>query len=531
MALSPEALEKRKKLFQDFEYYAKNALHIRTKPDPKTGVAKVVPFILNKAQKLILAEVTSQLEERGFVRLVILKGRQMGSSTFVEAFLYWWVTQRKAQKALVVAHDGPAAASIFGMTKRFHDKCPEILKPHTRYSSRKELVFDLLDSSYMVATAGGDGISRGETITAAHLSEAAWWPSHGAESNYSGLMDAIPNARGTLVFEESTANSFNQFYTHWEAACKGDSLFRPIFLSWLLSEEYTATVPTGFERTPNEEELVARYGMTDGQLVFRRHKIADKGLALFQQEFPLCAEEAFLTSGHPVFNPERVHEMLRDCREPLAKKTLELDGTWTQNPVGELHCFLPHDPAGTYYIGADASYGVRKDYAVAQVLDGYKRQAAVWRSNRVDADRFGTVVAAMGRFFNNAQIICERNAPGNLTNRVIHKDEEYPWVYQETQYDKVTDTETQHVGFLTTEKSKGLVIGELQAALREGGLELYDSTTLKEMQSFIQTESGRLEAEKGHHDDHVMSLALVNHIHEGAWSPVETPDELYVSIE
>ncbi len=59
----------------------------------------------------------------------------------------------------MVAHDAPASATIFGMTKRFHDKCPEILRPSTRYSSRKELAF-VLESSKMVATAAG-GCLRG----------------------------------------------------------------------------------------------------------------------------------------------------------------------------------------------------------------------------------------------------------------------------------------------------------------------------------------------------------------------------------
>jgi hypothetical protein len=525
MQLSPAARAVRERLYRDFEFYAKNALWIRTKDQ------KVVPLELNAAQRLLLAAVNRQLDDRGYVRLTILKGRQMGSSTFVEGFLYWWVSQRKAQRALVVAHDAPASATIFGMTKRFHDKCPEILKPSTRYSSRKELAFDLLDSSYMVATAGGDGIVRGETITAAHLSEAAWWPPHSAEQNYAGLMDAIPNIEGTLVFEESTANSFNQFHTHWEAAVKGESLFEPIFLSWLLAAEYTAAVPEDFERTPDEQELVDRYDMTDGQLMFRRLKIAEKGLALFQQEFPLCPEEAFMTSGHPVFHPERILKMLREVREPIARKTLELDGDWHDHPVGELWCYLPHDPAQTYYIGADVGFGVRKDYSVAQILDGQKRQCAVWRSNRVNPDRFGSILAALGHLYNDAHLITERNGPGILTNRIVHKEHAYPWVYQETQYDKTTDTETVHIGFLTTEKSKALVIGELQAAIRLAEMELYDETTLKELKCFIQTETGRLEAEKGQHDDCVLSLALCNHIHEGAWTPVETPEELYVGID
>jgi hypothetical protein len=372
---------------------------------------------------------------------------------------------------------------------------------------------------------------RGETITAAHLSEAAWWPPHSAEANHAGLMDAIPNIPGTLVFEESTANSFNQFHGHWEAACRGESLFEPIFLSWLLADEYVAPVAPDFERTPDEEKLVERYGMTDGQLMFRRLKIAEKGLALFQQEFPLCADEAFMTSGHPVFHPERLLDMLHAAPKPIAQKTLDLDGEWVDSPVGELLCYLPHDPAGTYYIGADVGFGVRKDYSVAQILDGQKRQAAIWRSNRVNSDRFGSILAALGRYFNDAHIIAERNGPGILTNRVLHKDHAYPWVYQETVYDKITDTETLAVGFLTTEKSKSLIVGELQAAIRCRDIEIYDEATLKELQSFIQTETGRLEAEKGKNDDCVMSLALANHVHAGAWEPIEVPDEMYTTID
>ena len=99
MSLIPAARAVRERLFRNFEFYAQHALFIRTKQ------AQVVPLVLNRAQKRLLGAVIDQLERRGFVRLIILKGRQMGSSTFVEAFLYWWVSQRKAHKALVAPHD------------------------------------------------------------------------------------------------------------------------------------------------------------------------------------------------------------------------------------------------------------------------------------------------------------------------------------------------------------------------------------------------------------------------------------------
>ena len=66
--------------------------------------------------------------------------------------------------------------------------------------------------------------------------------------------------------------------------------------------------------------------------------------------------------------------------------------------------------------------------------------------------------------------------------------------------------------------------------MREGELTLNDKTTIREMMTYIVTESGAMEAEPSCFDDCVMSLALANHVHEGAWEPVETPEELYVEM-
>ena len=61
---------------------------------------------------------------------------------------------------MVITHHADSTRALFDMTKRFHEHCPEILKPHTKYSSRRELSFDVLDSSFVVATAGGDSVEE-----------------------------------------------------------------------------------------------------------------------------------------------------------------------------------------------------------------------------------------------------------------------------------------------------------------------------------------------------------------------------------
>ena len=146
MTTNQKAKIVRKKLLSDFEFYAKNALLIRTKDGDTT------PLSLNTAQKQLLTAVQKQYEEEGKIRVFILKARQMGLSTFVGGWLYYWLSQRKAQRGLVVTHHADSTRALFDMTRRYHENCPEPVKPQTKYSSRRELNFNVLDSSYVGAT-------------------------------------------------------------------------------------------------------------------------------------------------------------------------------------------------------------------------------------------------------------------------------------------------------------------------------------------------------------------------------------------
>jgi len=519
--MDPQLIEVRKRLFSDFKFYAKHALKIRTKS------GDIQPFALNKAQEIILDTIEKQLASEGKVRIVILKARQMGLSTMSGGWIYSQVSQRKAAQALVVTHIAESTKALFDLTKRFHDNCPEILKPHTKYSSRKELVFDILDSGYSVATAGGDGIARGQTITHAHLSELAFWPTAAAKENLNAILQAIPSTAGTAVIVESTANGVTgPFYEMWRGAVEGTNGYVPVFLPWSIQEEYRETVPETFKRTPEEEELADKYGLDNKQLMFRRRKVAAVGRDLFMQEYPLTAEEAFITSGRPIFNQEQLQEALDKAPDPIQRLALEED-EWVENPRGEHIVYKMHDPGETYYIGADISMGVRGgDWSVAQVLDSQKRQVAIFRAH-VHPDYFSTVLYHLGMYYNTAKIIPENNNHGILTCTRLAKDLGYPNVFMTTDVDKLTEKESFKIGFSTTVKTKPLIIDQLRAALREREIELNDKITIRELMTYVATETGGMEAESGCFDDCVMSLALANHVHEGRYTPIVVTDDFY----
>ncbi len=154
----------------DFLHYAPRVLRIRTKS------GQVQPLTLNAAQMWIHHQVEQQLAATGKVRANLLKGRQQGASTLVQARYYWKTSMRPGQRALILTHLGDSTDALFEMTKRFHEHCPPELKPSTGAANANELLFDRLDSGYVVATAGNrKGVGRGRTFQYLHASDAAFW--------------------------------------------------------------------------------------------------------------------------------------------------------------------------------------------------------------------------------------------------------------------------------------------------------------------------------------------------------------------
>lgn len=514
--------EVRQRLYDDFEFYARHAVKIRTKDNEVRSMA------FNAPQQKLHAAIEEQRKKTGKVRIIILKARQQGFSTYVHGRMYWTLSQRMARKGLVVAHKADSSRTLFDMYRRTHAQMPELLRPQTAYSSRKELSFNKLDTSIIVATAGGDGIVRGETLSDVHLSEVAFWPKATAADNWTSLEQCIAEKKDTSVYIESTANGMSGvFYEMWQGAVSGENGYLPFFSPWFDTPEYRIPVDDSFERTYEEEELAERFGLDNEQLMFRRRKIAANGKEMFMQEYPSTADEAFLTSGRPVFEPEKINQMLADSVPPSYLMTHE-DHTFVKFSRGELKVWLDHDPSERYYIGADVAIGIKNgDYSVAQVLDGQKRLVASWRGH-VHPDYFADVLYDLGMFYNEARIAVENNNHGLLTAIRLGRDLAYPNTYTEVGEGQLNDRDSFVIGFRTSVKTKPLIIDRLRAALRQDEMTIFDKTTLKEMQTFIVNESGGMEAEEGCYDDCVMSLALANHIHDGKFTPIKVTDDYYI---
>lgn len=321
----------RRRLFSDFKFYARTVLRIK----PKTG-GDFVPFILNEAQDLILAEINSQLKERGFVRLLLPKGRQHGCSTFINGYYYWKTSKTKGNTTFILTHRSDTTAALFNMVKNFvvliadeiQKKFPFPLLPEIGRSNRTEMLFPKLLSGYGLGTAGGEAIGRGLNITNLHLSEPAYYEKQGELA--AGLIGAVSGLEDTMIVQESTgAGPHGSFYSLCQAAVleENKGLWRMLFLPWQIDKANTMDPPEWWEAPVKFKEYQEMHGLTEGQLYWyylRNQQIAtDNGgdpaeiHYKTRREYPAVLEEAFYADeGGQFFSPEDTIRARKANRPP-----------------------------------------------------------------------------------------------------------------------------------------------------------------------------------------------------------------------
>lgn len=529
----------------DDRQYIENFCRIKNK------AGEVVPLKLNSAQQK-LQEIIDRLEREGKpIRLIILKARQLGFSTFIEAQMVKRCCTQRNRTGLVVAHREDATSNLFRMTKLYVDELPKPVRPMVRASNAQELLFENpsrnareramepgLRSRIRCVTAGGKGIGRSDTLHCVHCSEYAFWPdgADGKASTLLGILQAVPAEAGTMVAIESTANGFDDFKALWDKAVAGENDFVPCFFAWYEDPGYVKPVPPGTEWSEEERELQKRYGLTDEQLSWRRWCIANNcggDERKFRQEYPSSPEEAFLHSGNAVFDNELVSRQLEQCGEPETRgefRVVDIPGIpmldqygepepgkwqkepshsyeWRERDSGAIKIYAMPKERYPYVIGADTA-GEGSDWFTAICIDNTSGEIVATLRQQTDEPSFVRQLWALASFYNNALLGPEVNfstyplqtlrntfAYGNLFIRAAGADE-------------ISGRLSGKFGFRTDSSTRPRIIAQMVEIFSEHPEWFRSEELLREMLSFVYNERHRPEAMIGEHDDMVMACAI-----------------------
>ena len=548
-----EIIELIRKLQADPILYFNTCLKIQN-----FGTGELIPFKLNEVQSIMHSMMQRQLEEHEHVRMIVLKARRFGISTYVQGRYFRHAAMNHNKVVQITTHSKAATDVMFAMTRTMEQNLPIEVKPQLKYSGRRDLHWGSeeggLNSSYSLSTVGGREV-RGSKIDYLHCSEVASWTA-GGEDYLLGLLNCVVQGFETEAVIESTAQGVGGVFhdMYWDAS-EGNSGWESVFFPWYIYSYYRKPFDSEEEKEKFKSELgqdkryggdaekallgisceydvgddVKKFTLDLENLHWRRQCIktqCQNDLRKFHQEFPTTAREAFVTTGRGVFDVDVLGKLILES-QPLQRER-PAEGfhipvqSWKEKG-GEKYIIEAMDEGGLqvwerpvpnreYRIGADVSEGIDvgrdTDWSVAVVLSAESMNEVAMLRVKIDPDLFAWQLASLGKWYNNAKLLVERNNHGLVTLKFLSDVHLYPDIYSEKILDERSSRSARKLGFHTTVKSKPLIIDYLKELIREDEINIKSPKVLDELQTFVNFPNGRMAAQAGSHDDCVMALAI-----------------------
>ena len=174
-----------------------------------------------------------------------------------------------------------------------------------------------------------------------------------------------------------------------------------------------------------------------------------------------------------------------------------------------------------YCMGVDTAEGlVHGDYSCVQVLDVRSgEQVAVWHGH-IPPDTLANEVYNLTLWYNDALTCVESNNHG-LTTITQLRHLGHPNLFRKRTLNRATEKVSMEFGWKTTRTTKPLLIDDLDMALRNDELTLFDRHTIAELRTYVRNERGSMSGSP--FDDRVMALALANEMRQYAFMPEYAP--------
>jgi len=492
-------------------------------------------------------------------RLIVLKPRQVGCSTFCVALCY--AHQRRfPSNALLMADINSRTEKIWALFSHIPQKDEFPWDSSITKANTEKVEISYSDGSMGLVEKGtaldaNSGISGTRQIIL--FSEAGKYKRlNGHDARLLGsALNSVPSASEnpyTLVIMESTAEgSDGAYYEHWQKAVTleqrkqglvGNGYIK-VFAAWHeFAEHQLPNTPDneqyfGEQLDERERRGVALYNWTPEQIAWRRMKIPNdcqNDPKTFDQEFPEDASSAFLSSGRPRFNIASLTAMELRAQSEHDKadvgilvrkqdgsvafvKTAEDSWLWVaEHPKfgrsynGSTDCCTGAQSEGSDFPDAHSVFVLREGYMenskpvlvrVAAALD-------VPNGCRWDPEILAERVKLLCDYYGGCQFTVEVTGQGLAVVKEYQR-KEIP-LYERQKHESLYEggTGLSVVGWDTNAKTRPILVSEIANYIRDLALDCTYLPAVQEMKTFLVDDRGKAQAKHGAHDDHVMSLAL-----------------------
>lgn len=564
----------------DFAFWASVLAFIKAK-----GGGEDIRFRLNRSQrKLITAFETERLAGRP-IRLVLLKARQWGGSTATQIYMAWLqLVHRVGLNSLIVGHVKDSSIEVKDMFNKLINNYPaEMLHRLGETYAENEQKMEgvgmsgnihriiMRNCKIKIGTAEKPDSARGGDYNLVHCTEVGLWKTTEGKSPEDIVRSATSGVLlkpYTMIVYESTANGTGNFFQReYDAAKRGLSQFKALFVAWHEIEQYAAPIEdmesfarTLYERkditTANSEReepgayLWSLWNMgatleAINWYVSERSKYNDHGD--MASEYPSDDIEAFVHSGARVFDKYKVAKLRGSCRAPKYIGEVYADADEGERAFSNVR--FNEDPQGQFWIWAKPEIdieeevldrylvvvdiggrGHKADYSVVCVFDrlfqidgGCPSVVAQWYGH-IDMDVLSWKAAQIAAYYDNALLVIESNTlethdkerqvDGDQSGYILNQIKGYyDNLYARAQSEEeIREQQPRKYGFHTNVATKPKIISTLVKVIREGLYTERDERCLDEYLTYERKKNGSWGAILGKHDDLLMTRAIGLHI-------------------
>ena len=457
-------------IIQEFKKCKEDPVHFMSTYIKVTHpIRGLVTFDLYPFQRRIVREVDSN-------RFTILrKFRQAGCTTIAAAYSLWMAVFQKHKTIAIISKGDAESTELLERIKLMYDELPSFLKPDLIESNKHTLKL----STHSVIKSRPSGKQSGRSLAGSLLivDEAAFIDN--IDTIWAAVYPII--STGGRAFILSTVNGMgNWYYETYDGAIKKENAFNPIDISWREHPEYAY-----------QEEYEDLYELMRSQEPpleindWEKNTKSNISLREWRQEY----ECTFLGTGETFIEGSI-----------LTNLTEEVDKEFYIKYNNRMRVWKDVKPQYEYLISVDVALGRDRDYSSFHVINMYNgNQVAEFYSNRTPINEFAEIIATEGKLYNNAYVIVERNTIGN--NLI-------DWLINILEYENLWTDEKGEIGFQVNSKNREELLAGLEEALRVKMLKINSERTVNELLTFVFTETGKIEADSGKHDDLISSLSL-----------------------
>jgi hypothetical protein len=511
-----------------FRQYAATFLYIENES------GEIEPFVLNEAQLIVDEEVERQIAAERPVRVLILKGRQQGMSTYCQGRL-GKAALTKRTRCQTVGHMLSAVHELWGKHDRFwkelsaSEKAQALksagvdlqppLEPGMGEKGRRTVYRDPLGSVLRYDSAQDpESVGRGTTQHCCHFTEIPQWAK--PAETMQAVLSCVPDLPGTMIFVETTAKgSSGWFYEKWIEAMADvkrgiEPEFVPVFVPWHKTKRYARKLRNGEPRLDKAEKVFRdKYNLTNEQCYWYRDQRRKHGEKV-TEEYPSTWEEAFLSSGLPFFRRDIMPQYREATRDPERVGQFHFydkqTAAWQKMPGGPTHIFADPVAGHRYVVGIDFASGRAKDYNTFVVYDADSMEVVAVHKSKWLPDQMLDEAVCIAKIYNKALIVPERNGIGQALVDRLTRELGYRNVYREEDPSRVKYHKGAKHGFATSATTRKWLLEALAKAVHRLEISIPDERVIDEMDKFVfvDDDGERAEAGENANDDLVIALAL-----------------------